>query len=336
LELLSNITMYKYFFVIFVYISFVFVLTTSIFAQSPPVVVPSRISIPTFTPTPTLFASITPAVPVPVVSMASGAPVSQYSNSQFISAPGKNCGIPDANNGTNSKNACCISTITQFGIDPSTGSNIPVIGDLVSGIADSMSKFIDKVPFSFFPDEAVQNLHLPTWGNLKTAISGVKPCIEDGIPTPKNVGGKSMCFCKSPEGAGLRKITKLCDMITNPTEVEHCRSCVVGTYAQDADGKDLNYIKGVWTSIGCINTTSPKDFIEKTVFGLGIGLAGTVSLFCIIYAAFQVQLSQGNPEKLKKSQEMMTSCITGLILILFSIFILRVIGVDILRLPGLK
>ena len=77
-----------------------------------------------------------------------------------------------------------------------------------------------------------------------------------------------------------------------------------------------------------------KRFIEETIFGLGIGLAGMVSLLCIIYAAFTMQSSQGNPEKIKKAQELLTSCIMGLILIIFSVFILRLIGVSILRIPG--
>ena len=90
---------------------------------------------------------------------------------------------------------------------------------------------------------------------------------------------------------------------------------------------------GVWTGIGCVYTDT-KAFIEKTVFGMGIGLAGVLALLCIIYSAFMMQSSQGNPEKLKKAQEMITSCIMGLMLIIFSVFILRLIGVDILNIPG--
>jgi len=47
-----------------------------------------------------------------------------------------------------------------------------------------------------------------------------------------------------------------------------------------------------------------------------------------------MQSSQGNPEKLKKAQEMITSCIMGLMLIIFSVFILKLIGVNILKIPG--
>ena len=76
-----------------------------------------------------------------------------------------------------------------------------------------------------------------------------------------------------------------------------------------------------------------KSIIEETVFGIGVGLAGGFSLLCIIYAAFMMQSSEGNPEKLKKAQEMITSCIMGLMLIIFSVFILRLIGVNLLKIP---
>jgi len=67
---------------------------------------------------------------------------------------------------------------------------------------------------------------------------------------------------------------------------------------------------------------------------MGIGLAGLIALLCIIYAAFMIQISSGNPERIKKAQELLTSCIMGLMLIIFSVFILRLIGVDILKIPG--
>ena len=39
-------------------------------------------------------------------------------------------------------------------------------------------------------------------------------------------------------------------------------------------------------------------------------------------------------EKIKKAQDLLTSCIMGLMLIIFAVFILRLVGVNILRIPG--
>lgn len=111
---------------------------------------------------------------------------------------------------------------------------------------------------------------------------------------------------------------KLCERISNAGEQAVCKSCSE---------------RGVWTALGCIDFTL-GDFVKNTLLGWGIGLAGVVSLLCIIYSAFMMQISGGNPEKLKKTRERLNSCIIGLILIIFSVFILKVIGVDILRIPG--
>jgi hypothetical protein len=44
--------------------------------------------------------------------------------------------------------------------------------------------------------------------------------------------------------------------------------------------------------------------------------------------------SQGNPEKVQAAREQLTSAIVGLLFIIFSLAILTIIGVDILKLPG--
>lgn len=93
---------------------------------------------------------------------------------------------------------------------------------------------------------------------------------------------------------------------------------------------------GFWSALGCVYTNNISSFIQDNIFGLGLGLAGFVSLLCIIYSAFNLQLSRGNPEKIKNAQQMLTSCIMGLVLIIFSVFILRTIGVNILRIPGFQ
>ncbi len=65
-----------------------------------------------------------------------------------------------------------------------------------------------------------------------------------------------------------------------------------------------------------------------------IGIGGGIAFLLIIYAGFMLMTSQGNPERLQAGKELMTSAISGLILLIFSIFILKVIGVDILGIPG--
>jgi hypothetical protein len=50
----------------------------------------------------------------------------------------------------------------------------------------------------------------------------------------------------------------------------------------------------------------------------------------ILYAGFMLMTSTGNPERIKAGQELLTSAISGLILLIFSVFILNFIGINIL------
>ncbi len=86
------------------------------------------------------------------------------------------------------------------------------------------------------------------------------------------------------------------------------------------------------TAIGCIDTT-PQGVIQK-LFTLSLGIAGGIAFLMIILGALQIQASSGNPERVNQGREIVEGAITGLLLIVFAIFILRIIGVDILAIPG--
>ena len=148
---------------------------------------------------------------------------------------------------------------------------------------------------------------------LPALSKDMNPCIN-GNPSTSDYSNPS-CICVLQQAS----TTFLCEKyLKDSKDYGSCVSCSSS---------------GVWTSIGCVKNNL-NSFIGETVFDFGIGLAGGFSLLCIIYAAFMMQSSQGNPEKLKKAQEMITSCIMGLMLIIFSVFILRLIGVNILKIPG--
>lgn len=75
--------------------------------------------------------------------------------------------------------------------------------------------------------------------------------------------------------------------------------------------------------------------INKIVnYSMGIG--GIIAFLLIVFGGFQIILSAGNPERVKAGKEMITSAIAGLLLIIFAVFILRLIGYDILKIPGFK
>jgi len=87
------------------------------------------------------------------------------------------------------------------------------------------------------------------------------------------------------------------------------------------------------TAIGEFSVENLSSFFSSFLtFAIGIG--GAVSFLLIVWGGFQIILSAGNPEKVKAGKEIITSAIAGLLLIIFSVFIMRLIGYDILKIPG--
>ncbi|OGG13401.1 hypothetical protein A3D77_04865 [Candidatus Gottesmanbacteria bacterium RIFCSPHIGHO2_02_FULL_39_11] len=90
---------------------------------------------------------------------------------------------------------------------------------------------------------------------------------------------------------------------------------------------------GIWSAIGCL-PTDLGEFINKYLFVTGIGIIGGVAFLYLLYGSFLIMTSAGNPEQVAQAREIITSSIMGLLLAIFSLLILRIISVDILRLPG--
>ena len=72
------------------------------------------------------------------------------------------------------------------------------------------------------------------------------------------------------------------------------------------------------------------------IVAYSMGIGGLVAFLLIVFGGFQIILSGGNPERVKAGKEMITSAIAGLFLIVFSIIILKLIGYDILQIPGFR
>lgn len=212
-----------------------------------------------------------------------------------IPQPGITCGNPNA---TGDIQKCCKSPVTTPGA-------VNLGNPLLDAAYAVMKPLIEKNTNAIIQRQ-------------KTV--SVKACVE-GLPsTPGDVNNDAcICLLDRPQEP-ISAFDKACENIKSEPERNSCKSC------SNTDG-------GVWTALGCFNGNL-SDFITKNIMQTGIGIAGGISLLCIMFAAFQMQTSGGNAEKIKKAQELLTNCITGLMVIMFSILILKIIGVDILRLPG--
>ncbi len=192
----------------------------------------------------------------------------------------------------------------------------PAIKDTVSAIADSEGDLCLS--------QAIQLMYISSLSSnplmeMKKPPIAPQPCMEGATPTSSDYASAS-CKC-TPAKEDQNGVGRLCGLyMQSSTDAQVCKSCA-------ASG-------GYWTGAGCIKTDM-AGFIGS-IFGIGLGVAGTAAFLCILYAAFILQTSRGNPERIKKAQENLRACISGLLLIIFSIVILRIIGVSILQIPGLS
>jgi hypothetical protein len=110
-----------------------------------------------------------------------------------------------------------------------------------------------------------------------------------------------------------------------------------GTPAQTSSATGIHGNCGsdaINTAIGCIPVLGANGQNDFLVFLLkwAVGIGGGIAFLLIVYAGFMIMTAAGSPDRLKAGQELLTSAISGLILLVFSIFILKFIGVDILGL----
>jgi len=104
-------------------------------------------------------------------------------------------------------------------------------------------------------------------------------------------------------------------------------------YCQVGGGAGL--YAGIKTAIGCVpvnNLTNFAGFFYRYI----LGFVGGIALLIMGFGAIKVITSAGNPEKVKQGQQLITATLTGLVFVIFSLFLLRLIGVDILQLPGIS
>jgi hypothetical protein len=178
----------------------------------------------------------------------------------------------------------------------------------------------------------------PSFDNLGSCVQNCNnpaSCESLGGTCKKTCGayeddkGKVTCDDKKPKCCVPSGPTSICKFIPHNEGVE-CKGSAWSEYC--ACKICIEDQGGSWTAIGCIQT-NPADFI-KTLLGFGIGIAGGIAFLLILLGGFQILTSSGNPEQLNAGKELVGAAVTGLLLIIFSLFLLRLIGFSILGIPG--
>ncbi len=87
------------------------------------------------------------------------------------------------------------------------------------------------------------------------------------------------------------------------------------------------------TALGCVDVSNTNAFMAW-VLRFAIGIGGGIAFLLMIIGIFQVIISTGDPDRLKAGKELITSALIGLLMIIFSVFLLQLIGVQILQISG--
>lgn len=213
------------------------------------------------------------------------------------------CGVAGGPRGMDkccSDSATSLSAINAIRTIVSQFPNVPLIGDINNLFNDAAD---------------LQN----QYGKTNKCVVGVE------------INSASGCICgysnttKSP-----KKMETLCrqyivgSTISDRSALNNCLRCT-----QKGNGNEF-----FWSAFGCM-PLDIKSFINNYVYIYGIGLAGTIMFLCILLNAYRIQFSQGKPETVKKAVDSLKSCLFGLLVILGAVLIVRIIGIDIIQIPGL-
>lgn len=97
-----------------------------------------------------------------------------------------------------------------------------------------------------------------------------------------------------------------------------------------------------WTMLGCIKTDA-GDFTKEgaiaslvqPLLNLVFSAAGVIAFMYILYGAAVVMTSQANPERLNYGKRLMIGALVGLVFVLASVFIVNLVGNQILGIPDI-
>lgn len=107
----------------------------------------------------------------------------------------------------------------------------------------------------------------------------------------------------------------------DPTQAPPCAEAITTNGCEKID-----------SAIGTLGT-SPEVVVGR-IFSVLMSISGGIAVLIFMSSGYRLMTSQGNPEGIKNSQEMIVSAMTGLLFVILSYALLGFIGNDLLKLPG--
>jgi hypothetical protein len=129
------------------------------------------------------------------------------------------------------------------------------------------------------------------------------------------------------------------------TSVPQPEDCLTLKIVPDANQAPTVYPGRQYTMIGCVtsekgfenNTGSGASSFTQALFDLIVfKMIGGIALLYLMYGAFLIITSQSDPEKLNHGKRVLLGSIIGLIFVLSTVFLVNLIGSNILKIPGFQ
>ena len=146
---------------------------------------------------------------------------------------------------------------------------------------------------------------------------------QPAVPTPTFPGetpvpGDPTCdlcgACKDKNG-----------VLQKPANWDQCRLCLYNADETKKTGFS-------WTPVGCV-ANQQNTFVQKFL-GIGVQMGGGIAMLVIMYGAFLMMTSRGDYEKLATGKGLVVKSIGALLILVFAIFLLQFVGLNILGLPS--
>lgn len=152
---------------------------------------------------------------------------------------------------------------------------------------------------------------------------------------PGSAGGLTWS-CSSSAGCLLVPIGETPPGNTYSDELQCLQTCgAVNNFKLYCDWNDKPTSDGslterIYTAFGCISITNITNIVTF-ILKWAIGFSSGVAFILIIIASIMIIFSSGNPEKLQSGKELLIAALSGMLLIIFAVFLLRFVGVNILN-----
>jgi hypothetical protein len=88
------------------------------------------------------------------------------------------------------------------------------------------------------------------------------------------------------------------------------------------------------TAIGCLTVNKTND-TSSYLLKWAVGVASGISFILMVFGGLMIIPASGNPKRIQAGRELFIGAASGLLLIVMSVYILRIIGIDILGIPDL-